>query len=372
MRFTIPVFAFAAFASSALAHMEMTEPAPFRSKDNKFTTNVDFDMTSPLSASGDNFPCKGYQSDFNTPAGTSTASWAAGSEQQITIEGGAAHDGGSCQLSISYDEGKTFRVIKSIEGNCPAQGTSNFGFTVPAEAKSGKVIFAWTWFNHTGNREMYMNCAAVDITGSGTSTLEDRPEIFKANINNGCTVPEGTDVQFPDPGPALQVLSQASLGPPTGDCGGSPPTPEPSEEPSSSAPAESPEPSESSEPVDEEPIESATASTSASASASDTYSAEPEPTDTPTATQKPVSSSASADPASTTSTATPPDNGDNGDGTTYTVVAGDFCETIAQEHDVPLSHIFELNTDINTGCTNLKPGQVLNLRRRSRIMRGLY
>jgi LysM repeat protein len=315
-------------------------------------------MTSPLSASGDNFPCKGYQSDFNTPAGTSTASWAAGSEQQITISGNAAHGGGSCQLSISYDEGKTFRVIKSIEGNCPTQGPSNFAFTVPAEAKSGKVIFAWTWFNQIGNREMYMNCAAVDITGSGTSTLDDRPEIFKANIIKECTVPEGTDVQFPDPGPALQVLSQANLGPPTGECGGSPPTPEPSEEPSSSAPAESPVPSESSEPVDEEPIESATGS----------YS--DEPAATPTATQEPIASSASADPASTTTTsATPPDDGD---GTTYTVVAGDFCETIAQEHDVPLSRIFELNSDINTGCTNLKPGQVLNLRRRSRIMRGLY
>jgi LysM repeat protein len=359
MRFTIPVFAFATFASSALAHMEMTEPAPFRSKDNKFATNVDFDMTSPLSASGANFPCKGYQSDFNTPAGTSTASWAAGSEQQITIEGGASHNGGSCQLSISYDEGKTFRVIKSIEGNCPAQGTSNFGFTVPAEAKSGKAIFAWTWFNHTGNREMYMNCAAVDITGSGTSTLDDRPEIFTANINNGCTVPEGTDVQFPNPGPDVQVLSQASLGPPTGNCGGSSPAPEPSQEPSSSTPAESPEPSESSAP-DEEPTESASVPASASASV------------TPTATQKPISSSTSAAPASTTTTTTPPNNGGNGDGTTYTVIAGDFCETIASKHDVPLSRIFELNSEINSGCTNLKPGQVLNLRRRSRIMRALH
>jgi LysM repeat protein len=335
MRFTTAAFALAAFASSALAHMELTSPAPFRSKDNKFATTTDFDMTSPLLATGTNFPCKGYQSDFTTPAGTSTATWVAGSQQQITLDGGAPHNGGSCQLSMSYDGGKTFRVIQSIEGNCanPTPGPQNFSFTVPADAKSGKAIFAWTWFNHTGNREMYMNCAAVDITGSGTSELQDRPEIFTANIGNGCTVPEGTDVQFPNPGPDVQVLSKASLGPPTGNCAV---TSSPSSAPNNSEPTPS----------------SATSSHS------------PAPTESADPTEEPCSTSTSQAPASTT---TPGSDV----GTTYTVVSGDTCDDIAAKNNVPVNTIMTLNPQVNSGCTNLMPDQVINLRRRSRIMRNL-
>jgi LysM repeat protein len=58
-------------------------------------------------------------------------------------------------------------------------------------------------------------------------------------------------------------------------------------------------------------------------------------------------------------------------GTTYTVKAGDICQNIAASQGVPLSKLLELNSGINDGCTNLVPGQVLNLRRRSRIMRNL-
>lgn len=44
-----------------------------------------------------------------------------------------------------------------------------------------------------------MNCAAVTITGGGAG-LAAYPEIFKANIGNGCIVPAGTNVDFPNPG----------------------------------------------------------------------------------------------------------------------------------------------------------------------------
>lgn len=50
---------------------------------------------------------------------------------------------------------------------------------------------------------MYMNCAAVTITGggSGFASMVDNPRIFVAQIGtNACTVKEGVPVDFPNPG----------------------------------------------------------------------------------------------------------------------------------------------------------------------------
>lgn len=88
---------------------------------------------------------------------TSRASWSAGSTQSFTIAPpGAEHGGGSCQLSLSYDMGKTWNVIWSWIGGCMAD-TSQFtqSFELPSEAPSGQALFAWGWFNQLGNREMY-------------------------------------------------------------------------------------------------------------------------------------------------------------------------------------------------------------------------
>ncbi|KAK3321171.1 hypothetical protein B0T19DRAFT_403742 [Cercophora scortea] len=209
----------------AAAHMEMSFPPPLRSKFNPNAANIDYSMTAPLSASGSDYPCKGYQADLGTAAGKSTATFAPGSTHNFTIVGGAAHGGGSCQASLSYDGGKTFTVIKSIIGGCPLQ--SNYDFTVPSDAQAGDALFAWTWFNHLGNREMYMNCAAVTIGGGSAkrevaerdTAFSARPSIFLANIDNGCGTADSTDVVFPNPGP--EVVNAATVpAPPTGNCAG--------------------------------------------------------------------------------------------------------------------------------------------------------
>lgn len=264
--FTTMVTGLLAALPLAAAHMEMSEPAPFRSKFNKAATNIDYSNTAPLSADGSNFPCKGYHVDLGTPAGAPTASYAPGSTQKFTIVGGAAHGGGSCQASLSYDGGRTFTVIKSIIGGCPLQ--SSYDFTVPADAKPGTAIFAWTWFNQLGNREMYMNCAPVTITGGNTkrevakrenkkraAAFSARPGLFTANIGNGCKTLESADVTFPNPGPDVQD-NGGKQSPPTGSCGsaapggGAPaapapiPAPAPSSSPSAApAPSQAPAPS---------------------------------------------------------------------------------------------------------------------------------
>ena len=170
--------------------------------------DVDFDMVAPLKPEGTNFPCKGYLKDLDTPAGGSTKTYTAGQQTTFKTEGvEAAHNGGSCQVSLSFDQGKTWKVIKSFIGNCVRSAGGNtfdpnqeYSFTIPAEAKSGDALWAWTWFNQTGNREMYMNCAHITIQGSGTSTLDDLPDMFVANVNNGLKTEENKDLEFPDPG----------------------------------------------------------------------------------------------------------------------------------------------------------------------------
>ena len=127
----------------------------------------------------------------------------------VRLAGAAIHEGGSCQASISEDKGATFKVVKSYIGQCPVQGGGSFDFNVPKETKSGEVIFAWSWFNRVGNREMYMNCAVVTITNGG-SGLHNYPDIFVANLDNTCGTDEGFDVYFPKPGTPDRVVNLSS------------------------------------------------------------------------------------------------------------------------------------------------------------------
>jgi hypothetical protein len=114
----------------------------------------DYDMTSPLLADGSNFPCKHYQYNNNPQAYDIKATYVAGGEYNLTLAGGATHSGGSCQISLSYDNGATFKVIESIIGGCPLAYTYNF--TIPSFAPSSDTaLLSWSWFNLVGLREMY-------------------------------------------------------------------------------------------------------------------------------------------------------------------------------------------------------------------------
>jgi hypothetical protein len=117
-----------------------------------------------------------------------------------------------------------FKVIHSIEGGCPGvNGPSTFEFTPPAELPNGEAVFAWTWFNHIGNREMYMNCAAITVSGgaSDTKEFEALPDMALANINVGtgasCKTAESSDYEFDNPGKSVQKVGS---GPFVKLCGG--------------------------------------------------------------------------------------------------------------------------------------------------------
>ncbi|KAE8846256.1 hypothetical protein HRS9139_00823 [Pyrenophora teres f. teres] len=211
--------------------MQMSNPSPLRDPHaNRPNEPKDYNILNPLNADGSNFACKGYQ--WNTPW-TPVTTYEAGGTYNMSIIGGATHGGGSCQLSFSCDGGVNFKVAKSIIGGCPLQ--SQYPFTVPVElGRLGRTtcLFAWTWFNKVGNREMYMNCAVVNIVPRGTRTssskpspsqhltvrdtakvnaaaqaaLASYPDLFVANLAgiNNCVAPETYDVVFGDPGRAVQ------------------------------------------------------------------------------------------------------------------------------------------------------------------------
>ena len=211
------------------AHMEMSYPFPLRSRLDPQTPDAlkDYNMVAPLHLDGSDYPCKNYNKDQPVRP---VMTYEAGGSYNMSIVGGAQHMGGSCQLSLSYDNGATFKVIKSMIGGCPL--TSDYTFTIPAFAPSGSVLLAWTWFNLVGNREMYMNCAAVNVKGrvvkreesaSSSRNMKALPDIFVANIGSKsqCTTIEKQQLVFPDPGSDVVygdgVTERSNPAP--GDCG---------------------------------------------------------------------------------------------------------------------------------------------------------
>ncbi|KAJ5811336.1 hypothetical protein N7474_007637 [Penicillium riverlandense] len=176
-------------ATTASAHMQMKQPYPIRSPLNKNATGkIDYSYTNSLLPSGQDYPCKGYQND----PFVSEANYTPGQSYEMELEGEATHGGGSCQLALTYDKGKTFKVIESMLGECPIP--KKYKFTVPSDAPSGEALLAWTWFNKIGNREMYMNCAMVTIGGDSSRKMGNSADMEKReSIDMPSMTPEEKD-----------------------------------------------------------------------------------------------------------------------------------------------------------------------------------
>lgn len=210
-----------AFMATVDAHMMMKTPVPY----GKSTLN-----NSPLDGQGADFPCKQRAGVYDAEGASNVV--AIGEPQTLSFIGGATHGGGSCQVSLTTDLQPTkdskWMVIKSIIGGCPSNATGNlngdpastdastFQFTVPQGIAPGDYTMAWTWFNHIGNREMYMNCAPMTVTGAKKKRYAPAPKVSKrqssfpdmyvANIDGTvCQVPESVDIVFPNPGSDVQT-----------------------------------------------------------------------------------------------------------------------------------------------------------------------
>ncbi|KAH7310536.1 hypothetical protein B0I35DRAFT_470440 [Stachybotrys elegans] len=237
--------AFAALASTVSAHASLSNPIPFLYEEG--TTVV-----VPLKIDGSDFPC--HIGGFGTYEIDETNVFEAGSTQSLEFKGTMVKGGGSCQISVTTDleptKDSVWKVIKSIEGGCPARNVAGnlpgldfvtpvpdtFDFTVPDLAE-GNYTLAWTWFNKVGNREMHMECAPMEVIGGdGSTDLESLPDMFVAHLDNSCSIPAGGDVVFPDAGEDVDRFNGATEAfvDPVGACS---PTPAPIADPIVEQPA---------------------------------------------------------------------------------------------------------------------------------------
>ncbi|KAG7009658.1 hypothetical protein G7Y79_00002g007730 [Physcia stellaris] len=252
--------ALTAFFALASAHVKIESPVPYGA--GNAAPAID---TNPLRADGSDYPCKQRLDVYKVVKNNVMA---IGEPQPLTFQGQATHGGGSCQIALSKDmqptKSSVFKVILSIEGGCPSKNPGNVGndpfgygadkfqYTIPAEVSPGDYTLAFTWFNKIGQREMYMNCAPITVTGSAKSrrnffddaennndttifTASDSdfdkrdafsslPDMFKANIGNGCSTAEsGTDLAIPEAnkGKYVQRYNTGPLTPPVGNCASS-------------------------------------------------------------------------------------------------------------------------------------------------------
>ncbi|KAJ1983551.1 hypothetical protein H4R34_001204 [Dimargaris verticillata] len=139
----------------------------------------DNDHASPMSSAKNYEDRSGVANEFELckyrPT-TVTKTYKAGGTYKMTAISRGNHDGGHCQIFISYDNGETFLVIQNIPMKCFAGvgdgSLETWDFDLPAGIPSGeKVLLGFFWNNATGYREAYMNCAYVKIEGQAGGSI---------------------------------------------------------------------------------------------------------------------------------------------------------------------------------------------------------
>ncbi|KAF8986933.1 hypothetical protein BGZ52_007017 [Haplosporangium bisporale] len=115
---------------------------------------------------------------------------------------GASHGGGHCQWALSYDEGKTWVVIKTMIRECLRGVSGGDKYTIPvqipANAPSGKATFQWIWNNAVGNRELYSNCADIEIQGVNGGSISGVEPLYANYGPSSVYIPEFPEANMPD------------------------------------------------------------------------------------------------------------------------------------------------------------------------------
>jgi hypothetical protein len=215
-----------ALFGTASAHVKLKTPTPF---------SADTLTTSPLNnakpgTAGSNYPCQLRSNPADTyKVNGGYTQMKVGEKQPLEFDGSASHGGGTCQLAVSLDTepapNSTFKVIQVYEGGCPTSGSGNdgcdsFTFTIPNGFPNGKAALAWIWYNKVGNREIYMNCAPIEVTGGADNhdVYDTLPNAYIINLpTSECSSVETSDQDIPFAGQFVkkeqQALIKAATGP---------------------------------------------------------------------------------------------------------------------------------------------------------------
>ncbi|KAG9326122.1 hypothetical protein KVV02_005627, partial [Mortierella alpina] len=160
--------------------------------------SIDYDINAPIGTHDRiNAPiCK------KTTPYTKRTTYKAGQTIKTEYSVGAAHGGGHCQWALSYDNGKTWVVIKTMLRDClkGVNGGQPYSVpvTIPAGAPSGKATFQWIWNNAVGNREMYSNCADIIIKGKTGGSISGVVPLFANYGPKSVLIPEFGGAGNPD------------------------------------------------------------------------------------------------------------------------------------------------------------------------------
>ncbi|KAG0318114.1 hypothetical protein BGZ99_005862 [Dissophora globulifera] len=164
------------FALLTEAHVSFRYPCPRRGPYAECPQGdwslIDYNIRSPLGThDAIASPMPKWPSSFDGVRPT----FQAGQTVSATIDVGAHHLGGSCQWSLSYDNGVTWVVIQDKLLTCMADAVDgsaySLPFKIPANAPSGNVIVNLMWNNNSGNREFYSTVADIIIQGTNGGTL---------------------------------------------------------------------------------------------------------------------------------------------------------------------------------------------------------
>ncbi|KAF9582812.1 hypothetical protein BGW38_010728 [Lunasporangiospora selenospora] len=96
----------------------------------------------------------------------------------------ARHGGGMCEFSLSYDGGKSYRLIGRYSKTCP-DSYYTWPVRIPKNAKSctkkNQCLFVWTW-TAAVVPQFYMNCADIQLSGAKNGVYPPRKGIQVYNI----------------------------------------------------------------------------------------------------------------------------------------------------------------------------------------------
>ncbi|KAI9230443.1 MAG: hypothetical protein DHS80DRAFT_9289, partial [Piptocephalis tieghemiana] len=172
------------FLHSVQGHMGVRYPCPRASPfcDSGYGFK-NYDMDAPYNykpepALDGRYPCR------EQDAGDPTASFYAGQTIPFRIQGTDNHQGGHCQFALSYDNGHTWAVLRTVLEDCltgRGGGPYHYGVHLPREAAGGPAVLSWVFFNKQGDREFYMNCIDVSLIGPRDGSVTG-PDLLVAQL----------------------------------------------------------------------------------------------------------------------------------------------------------------------------------------------
>ncbi|KAF9584466.1 hypothetical protein BGW38_006355 [Lunasporangiospora selenospora] len=184
-RASLALFCLLAWISASHAHIAISNPpgqaGPW-SKDFKNTLHAF------MGYQGKKFPCGGYNkgpvTTYRAGQVINVRFWnfAIKDYQKFPPPSGiipARHGGGACEFSLSYDGGKTWKVIGQYTRTCPDiyfEWPVMIPKNVPPCSNSDKCLFAFSWVAYLTN-QFYHHCSNIIITQNATSGQLQLPEL---------------------------------------------------------------------------------------------------------------------------------------------------------------------------------------------------